>query len=112
VRHGGERLHVVDRGGQAERAGLRRERRLDARVAALALEGVEHRGLLAADVRPGAAVHHDVDVATPLPKMFLPAAFVGVRLAQQRLVEHREDLGELAAHEDVDPRPRGSRTPR
>jgi hypothetical protein len=37
-------------------------RGLEARVAAAALQRVEQRRLLAADVRAGAGVHHDVEV--------------------------------------------------
>ena len=50
VRHGGEREHVVDHGRLAEQALDRRQRRLGAHFAALALERVEQRGLLAADI--------------------------------------------------------------
>src|SRR3712207_8397982 len=39
----------------------RGERRLQARVAALALQGVQQRRLLPADVGSGAAVHHEVE---------------------------------------------------
>ena len=47
--------------GQPKRAGLRGERRLEPRLAALALERVEQRRLLAADVRARAGVDDDVD---------------------------------------------------
>src|SRR6185369_10196212 len=50
-----ERLHVVDDRGPSEQAADARERRLVARLAAVALDRVEQRGLLAADVRAGAA---------------------------------------------------------
>ena len=53
-------LDVVDDRRVAEQALDRRERRLEARLAALALERVEQRGLFAADVRAGAAVHGEV----------------------------------------------------
>src|SRR2546429_9137353 len=53
-RHGGEAQRVVDGGGRAVQAEIRRERRLEARLAWLALERVEERGLLPADVRAGA----------------------------------------------------------
>ena len=46
----------------AEDADDRGERRLDARLAALALEALDQAGLLAADVGAGAAVHGDVEV--------------------------------------------------
>ena len=52
--------------GEAYEALDRGERRLRARLAALALERLEQRGLLAADVRAGAAVDDDRDVAAQL----------------------------------------------
>src|SRR6185503_12827616 len=48
--HRGEGLGGVDRGRLAVEAVARRERRLEARLALLALERLEQRGLLAADV--------------------------------------------------------------
>ena len=56
-----ERLDVVDDGRLAEQADLDRERRLVARLAAVALDRVEERRLLAADVRAGAAADLDVE---------------------------------------------------
>ena len=58
-----ERLDVVDDGRLAEQPDLDRERRLVARLAALALDRFEERGLLAADVRAGAAPDLDVEAA-------------------------------------------------
>ena len=55
-----ERLDVVDQRRPAEVALLRRERRAQARHPATALHRLEHRRLLAADVRAGA--DDDVDV--------------------------------------------------
>ena len=57
VRHGGQRLDVVDQRRALVEALVGGERRLQARVAALALERVEQRRLLAADVGARAAVH-------------------------------------------------------
>ena len=54
ARHRRERLGVVDRGRLAVQAEARRERRLEARLALLAFERLEQRGLLAADVGAGA----------------------------------------------------------
>src|SRR5690606_14114823 len=48
--HRREGLGVVDRGGLAVEPVARRERRLEARLALLALERLEQRGFLAADV--------------------------------------------------------------
>ena len=56
------RLDVVDDGRRGVEALDGRERRLRARLAALALERLEQRRLLAADVCAGAAVHEDRDV--------------------------------------------------
>ena len=57
VRDVRERLDVVDQRRALVEALVGGERRLQPRVAALALERVEQRGLLAADVGAGAAVH-------------------------------------------------------
>ena len=55
-------LRVVDRRRRAVQAEVRRERRLEARLALLALERLEQRRLLAADVRAGADERVDVQV--------------------------------------------------
>jgi hypothetical protein len=68
-----DRLDVVDRGRAAVEAHIRRERRLQARLALLALEAFEQRGFLAADIGAGAVM--DVDVEIPA---------VDVVLADQR----------------------------
>ena len=57
----GQRLDVVDDGRLAEQPDLDRERRLVARLAALALDRLEERRLLAADVGAGAAPELDVE---------------------------------------------------
>ena len=64
VGHVGQGLDVVDHGRLAEDADLAGERRLRARLAAPALERVEERRLLAADVGPGAATHLDVEAVS------------------------------------------------
>ena len=56
-----ERLDVVDHRRLAEEPLDDRERRLVARLAAVALDRAEDRGLLAADVRAGALAHLDVE---------------------------------------------------
>jgi hypothetical protein len=63
VEHVEQRLDVVDHGRLAEQAGLHRERRLVARLAAVALDRVEERRLLAADVgaRAAAQLHVEAD---------------------------------------------------
>ena len=76
-RHRRDRLDVVDRGRRGIEACDRGERRLRPRLAAVALEGLEQRGLLAADVGAGAPVEDDRHAAEEL------------RLAQ--LVERRDE---------------------
>ena len=61
-RHVAERFDVVDRRRAAVEAGDRRERRLEPRLRALALERLDERGLFAGLVRAGAAVHEHVAV--------------------------------------------------
>ncbi len=62
-RHGRDRLDVVHGGRRRVEARDRRERRLRPRLAALPLERLEERRLLAADVCARAAVDHDRDVS-------------------------------------------------
>ena len=62
VRDVHQRLDVVDDGRRGVQTLDGRERRAQARLAAEALERAEQRRLLAADVRAGAAVQHDVEV--------------------------------------------------
>src|SRR5436305_909730 len=57
----GQRLDVVDDGRLAEGALDGREGRLDPRPGPLALQRLDQPRLLAADVRPGAAVGVDVE---------------------------------------------------
>ena len=59
VAHPVERLEVVLQRGPAEQADLRDVGRAHARFAALALDALDHRGLLAADVGAGAAPQLD-----------------------------------------------------
>ena len=61
-RHAGQRLDVVDDRRGAVEAGDGGERRLEPRLAAVALERVEQRRLLAADVGAGAGVHDELEV--------------------------------------------------
>ena len=61
LEHVVERLHVVDHRGLAEEAADRRERGLVARLAAEALDRVQQRGLLAADVGARAPAQLDVE---------------------------------------------------
>lgn len=56
-----DRLDVRDRRRAAEEADVSGEWGLEARLALLALEGLDERGLLPTDVRPSAAVEVDVE---------------------------------------------------
>src|SRR5665647_3181568 len=79
-------------------AGDGRERRLEARLPATTLEGVQQRGLLTADVRAGAGVHGDVQVEAAAEDVLAQIA-CGVSLfdrSQQAAV----DVDDLAAHID------------
>ena len=99
VRHAGERLDVVDDRRAAEEAMRRGKWRLDARVAALALERFDEAGLLPADVGPGPAMHPHVEVESGAEDVLAEEARLP-RLRDRRL----EPLGaerELAADVDV-----------
>src|SRR5262249_44953491 len=62
VRHACEGLDVVHDGGAVEETLRGGERRLDARVATLALERLEQPGLLPADVGTGTPVDDDLEI--------------------------------------------------
>ena len=70
----GKGLDVVDQGRPAVEALDRGEGRLQPRVAALALERVEQRRLLAADVGAGAAVDDQLEVAARPQDVFAEVA--------------------------------------
>src|SRR6185312_4737969 len=102
VRDVGDGLDVVDDGRLAPDALDRGERRLQARPAALALERVEERRLLAADVRAGAAVDGEVElpagparVVEGLTEVAGGVGFVDGALEHLVLADH------LAANVDV-----------
>ena len=63
-RHPRQRLDVVDDGRLAEEAGVDRERRAVARLAAMPFERLDERRLFAADVGAGAHADLDVEVET------------------------------------------------
>ena len=98
VGHHRDALDVVDRGRAAIEAHVGRERRLQPRLALLALEAFEQRRLLAADVGAGAVMDVEVEVVA-----------VDVVLAEQLGLIGLVDRGlqplaladELAAHIDV-----------
>src|SRR3954468_19408539 len=103
-RHGRERLDVVDERRSLVQALVGGERRLEARVAALALERVERGGLLAADVRAGAAVDPELERVVR-PEDAVAEVALGLRLLDG-LLEARRLPVVLAA--DVDERARGA----
>src|SRR5207248_3656612 len=87
VRHAGERLDVVDDGRAAEEPVGGRKGRLDARVAALALERLDEARLLAADVGAGAAVDPDLEVEAGAEEVLdeeAPGGRLGDRALQPR----------------------------
>ena len=100
VRDVHQRLDVVDQRRALVEALERGERRLQARVAALALERVQQRGLLAADVGAGAAVDDEVERVVGAEDALADVALLA-RLGE-RGVEHVGLVGVLAA--DVDER--------
>ena len=94
-------LHVVDDGGRAVEADSRREKgRLDAGIAALALQALEQGRLLAADVGPGTGVDHDVDREVAAEDVAADGA-VGVGLVEGGL-EPLDGQGELAPDVEED----------
>src|SRR6185436_16884862 len=62
VAHPVHRLDVLLERRAAEQSDLRNVRRAVARQAALALDRLDHRGLFAADIGPGAAAQMDAGV--------------------------------------------------
>ena len=97
--HAGQRLDVVHGGRLAERPDHRGERRLEAREAALPLEGFQQRGLLAADVRTGAAVHPDVEIEPAAQDVVAEEPPLSRLL--DRLLEDPRPADELPADVDV-----------
>ncbi len=88
VGNGGQRLDVVDQRRAVVQALDGGEGRLQARVAALALERVEQAGLLAADVGAGAPVEDEADRQVRAEDPLAQVAGFG-RLGDRRL----EDVG-------------------
>ena len=95
----GDRLDVVHRGRAAIEAGACRERRLQPRHALLALEALEQRSFLAANVGAGAAMDVEVEV---------PSRAAGVLAEQARVIGLLDRLDQVlrlvikfAAHVDV-----------
>ncbi len=98
-RHRTQRQHVVDRGGPAPQAPDGRDRRPGPHLAAAALEALEHRGLLAADV--GACPDADVQVEGEAgAEDVLAEVAVGVRRVD-RAPQGGYGVGVLGADVDV-----------
>ena len=91
-------LDVVDRGRAAVQADIGRERRLQPRLALLALEAFEKRGLFAADI--GAGAMGDVEVERPAVDVVL-ADQLGLIGLIDRGLQMLALADELAAHVDV-----------
>ena len=80
-----QRFHVVDDRRLAEEAGLRGKRRLVARLAAIAFNRIEERGLFTADVSARAAAEFDIKIQAAaqnvLPQKTFPSrGFNGVAM--------------------------------
>src|SRR5262249_38352855 len=95
----GERFDVVDDRRRSEDPPDRRERRLDPRLAALALEALDQPGFLAADVGAGAAVDRQVERVAGSQDI-LAQESLRVRLFDGALQDPRAEI-ELAADVDV-----------
>ena len=98
VGRGRDRLDVVDRGRAAVEADIGRERRLQPRLALLALEAFEQRGFLAADIGAGAVV--DVEIEVPAVDVVL-ADQLGLVGLIDRGLQTLALADEFAAHIDV-----------
>ncbi len=94
----GERLDVVDDRRHAVEPLDRRKRRLQPRLAALALERVEQRRLLAADIRAGAAMNGDLEIVTAAEDVLADVS--GLARFVERRAENLVAALELAANVD------------
>ena len=113
LEHVDQALDVVDDGRLAEQADVDRERRLVARLAAVALDRVEQRRLLAADVRAGAHAQLDVEVepgAHHVVAEQIVRAGLGDRVREplpgQRVLAAEVDVGVLGAGREAGDRQR------
>ncbi len=98
-RHGGERDYVVHDRRLSKQTGDRRNRRLVAHHPALALETLEHRGLLAADVGAGAEPHFEIEgVCAAGDLLAQVAALVG---CGDRLVQRAQCVRIFRAQVDI-----------
>ena len=109
-RHAGQRLDVLHDSRSAECADDRRERRLHARLAAVALDRLDESGLFAADVSTRATCNRHVEVEVRSEDPFAEEAS-GARFVES-FVENRRRVVELAANVDVPHRIRSDRVRR
>jgi hypothetical protein len=93
-----DRFDVVDRGRAAIEADIGREWRLQARLALLALQAFQQRGLLAADIGAGAVMNENVKIPAVLVVL---AQQSGVVAFVDRGLQRLALADELAAHIDV-----------
>ena len=70
VRHRGQRLRIINSGRAAVEAEAGRERRLEARQAFLAFNGIQQCGFLAADIGPGTEVRIEVEIDPAAENVF------------------------------------------
>ena len=100
----GDRFDVVDRRRAAVEAHVGRERRLQARLALLALEAFQQRGFFAADIGAGAVMDVDVDVPAVLVVLAEQAGVIALvdrrlqRLALAHVFAAHVDIGGVGAH--------------
>ena len=98
VRDGRVGLDIVQYGGALERADLRRERRFEARIAALAFERFQQRGLLPALVRARARLRREIEIhAAALNVRAQPTVLVG---RVQNLIQMLDEVTVFAANVD------------
>ncbi len=90
-RHDGDALDVVDRGRAAIEPDGGRERRLQARLALLALEAFEQRGFLAADIGAGAAMEIELEIVARAAGVLADQPG-GIGLVDRRLESARASL--------------------
>ena len=100
VRHCGKRFGVVDRGRLAVEAVARRKRRLEARLAFLALDGFKQRGFLAADVGTPAMVI--VELEAQIRAENVGAEIAGGARLLDRLLHAFVHFPDLAVNEVAD----------
>jgi len=102
--HVGDGFHVVHRARAAVQPGVGRERRLQPRLALLALHGFDQRRFLAADVGPRAVVHHDVQIPAEDAVLAKNSGIVGLlhrgleRLALGHELAAEVDVGRVRLH--------------